>query len=252
MHKVTVTSAQLRELYGQIESGRITVHHLRDWLDYPKILDEKGYCCQKALILDQLVELHHRIGDRHIKRPDLQSFLDKPRIKADELIKFLSVPREFVPVEPFDTTRIFELVVDYDMSFDEMEAAGHYAYVSEGVTKATFPIFKPCSGTVAYEARLFCFNDYLSGDEARKRIEEEGYYPAEIQHLLAFGAAYPEAQLECVIYALGTLWKENEEAVSACLRLTQGSKDRELAYMLDNKYLRWVHFLAVRRVKKVV
>ncbi len=60
------------------------------------------------------------------------------------------------------------------------------------------------SGQVEVEAKLFRFKSSLTTQEILAKMDAEGYRPAELFELLAFGAKYPGKQREFTIVALGT------------------------------------------------
>jgi hypothetical protein len=60
------------------------------------------------------------------------------------------------------------------------------------------------SGQVEVEAKLFRFKGSLTLQKILAKMDAEGYRPAELFELLAFGAKYPEKQRKFTIVALGT------------------------------------------------
>lgn len=60
------------------------------------------------------------------------------------------------------------------------------------------------SGQVVVEAKLFRFLHSITAREIIAKMDAEGYRPAELFELLAFGAKYPERQRKFTIVALGT------------------------------------------------
>jgi len=110
------------------------------------------------------------------------------------------------PARPSTNGAIF-LEVDYGSSLEQMTVAGHYDWRNEDISPKEFPLNG--TGCVEYEARLFVFERGVSSEDAEKAIRDADpvnpWEPAKIEHLLAFGAKYPDAQREHPIIALGSV-----------------------------------------------
>ncbi len=97
------------------------------------------------------------------------------------------------------------LVVDYRKTLKEMIAAGYYDSACQ-LTE------DDCSfsgtGVVWFEWKLLDYGlshyAHPSAFEQRTRVEEKGFKPSQIEHLLALGAQYPHKQRERPIAALGS------------------------------------------------
>lgn len=135
------------------------------------------------------------------------------------------------------------LTLDYGMSLEQMIAAGQYDWMNSDITKERFPIVG--SGVVEFECKLFHFDRNVSSEEATRLIIADGWQPAKIEHLLAFGAAKPEEQRKYPIIALGSVAEFADGRCVSCL-CRDGAKRR--------LHLGWRHggwggdyrFLAVR------
>jgi hypothetical protein len=101
----------------------------------------------------------------------------------------------------------YHLTVDYGQSLEQMIAAGRYDWANSDITAQRFSITG--EGTTPVEARLFHFERYLSSSDAVAAITaddlENPWEPAQIEHLLSFGAAHPEEQRRYPIVALGSV-----------------------------------------------
>jgi len=95
------------------------------------------------------------------------------------------------------------LIVDYGQTLEQMIAAGRYDWKNDNITAKRFPI--EGKGTVEFEAVLFHFDKDISSENAKKQIEEAGYEVAKIEHILSFGANYPEEQRKFPIVGLGSV-----------------------------------------------
>ena len=98
----------------------------------------------------------------------------------------------------------FEFEVDYDLSFEEMVAAGHYDWRNDNLNERNFPI--KGKGKKRFEGKLFAAN--CSSEEGIKHILAEDqvkpWKPGETEHILAFGVAFPDVQRKTPVVALGS------------------------------------------------
>lgn len=100
------------------------------------------------------------------------------------------------------------VAIDYRKSLGAMIADGNYDWVNPDITAKRFP-------TIAtyicpqFETKLFHINRYTSAEDAVTAIKNDDpqnpWEPAKIEHLLAFGAKYPEEQRQHTIIALGSV-----------------------------------------------
>lgn len=109
-------------------------------------------------------------------------------------------------VSKFVLPEIYEVEIDYSMSFNQMVIAGRYDTVDKDITADHFPIM----GTGIVKARLRLINfielDIRTAD-ARSRIKKLGFKKfTNIEHLLAFGAKFPDKQGEFTIVAPHPSW----------------------------------------------
>ena len=139
----------------------------------------------------------------------------------------------------------FTFTVDYSRSLAEMIAAGRYDWTNSDINAANFPI--KGEGSVETEGELFHFNRNIGFDEAIREMDKDGYRPATIEELLAFGAKHPELQRQFPIIALGSVWQRSH-GLRNVADLGRSDAERDL-------YLRWIdggwydpcRFLAVRK-----
>ena len=107
------------------------------------------------------------------------------------------------------------------------------------------------SGQVKVEVKLFRFKGSLTTQEILAKMDAEGYRPAELFELLAFGAKYPEKQRKFTIVALGTSASRNGFTYIPCL--TGGTDHRYLETTWGHeKNEPWEHvererFLAIKK-----
>jgi hypothetical protein len=101
----------------------------------------------------------------------------------------------------------FRIVVDYAMTFEQMVAAGQYDWKNDDIIAKQFPVTG--EGRLECEARLFNFEHPTSSEDAEKAIRLTApageWEPGKLEHLLAFGAKYPEEQRKIPIVCLGSV-----------------------------------------------
>jgi len=101
----------------------------------------------------------------------------------------------------------FEIIIDYERSLGEMIRAGNYNWVSDGILEQE-GVFEGKRGEQETEAFLFSFSKRIAIPEIKEKMEKKGFQPARIEHLLAFGATYPEFQKKFPIICLGSTFRE--------------------------------------------
>jgi len=130
----------------------------------------------------------------------------------------------------------FNLIVNYQLSLQQMIADGKYDWYSEDFTEEHFPQVKK-TGNDTIKCRLFYVADIIQGNTEggkgiQKRIHEkmdkEGYRAATLAELLALGINYPELQLKFIIFAEGSIWKDIDGLVHGVPFLCSVYKDRHL------------------------
>ncbi|MEH2551643.1 hypothetical protein V1283_008288 [Bradyrhizobium sp. AZCC 2262] len=110
-----------------------------------------------------------------------------------------------------DTNTVTDLVttIDFGQTLETMIAAGKYDWKNDRITAAYFPI--EGTGIKKVRNRLFHFGRDISSKDAVAAIKADDphtpWEPARIEHLLAFGAAYPDEQRQYPIIGLGSVAK---------------------------------------------
>ncbi len=145
-------------------------------------------------------------------------------------------------------TMVFRFIVDYTMSLSETIALGKYDCVSDNITEKKF--LKPTlfagvqQATQAVEAELLHFGS-ISSDSALANMKKQGFRPATIWELLAFGAKNPELQRQFPIVALGSscflLWERHVPILGGYF-----SGRGLYLYRFDDVWLGHFRFLVVR------
>lgn len=136
------------------------------------------------------------------------------------------------------------LIVDYGQTLEAMIAAGRYDWKNGDITAERFPI--EGEGKVEFEAVLFHFDKNISSEDAKQQIEQAGYEVGKIEHLLSFGANYPEEQRKFPIVGLGPVGEVDGGRVVPYLG--RGVSERFLyLYWLGGDWLASFRFLGVRK-----
>ncbi len=139
------------------------------------------------------------------------------------------------------------LSIDYTKSFEQMIAAGRYDWRNDDLNAKRFPI--KGEGVEEVEAKLFHFDRNISSEEAIRLMEAEGWEIAKMEHLLAFGAAFPDEQRKFPIIGLGSVGEVDGNRYVPCL-LRNASKPYLHLHWLVSDWNSSYRFLAVRKVTR--
>lgn len=141
----------------------------------------------------------------------------------------------------------YEVIIDYDMSLEEMVEAGKYDWGNLSINPRNFK-FKKSKGKVKIVIKLVCFNKFMLYRKVLKWFSQHDLRPGNLPELLAFGATYPEKQVEFPIVQIGTLWRIKQRRGSRGLYLRRGRKERGLsAIWLEHGFLKYYRFIAVEK-----
>ncbi len=144
-------------------------------------------------------------------------------------------------------TDVYHVVINYTHTLGEMIQAGQYdGGVNDNITAEHFPISG--EGMVEAKLELVHFNRVMESEEVLKEFAKAGLEPAKIEHLLAFGAKYPDVQRQFPIIALGSVWQFRSGSHFVAV-LWGGSFDRYLGLLcFDFGWHEDCRFLAVRQI----
>lgn len=84
----------------------------------------------------------------------------------------------------------------------ELITRGKYDWVNPSITPARFPVTEIPE---LKDEKLFNFDRNISTEDAKAKMDKEGYRPATMAELLVYGAKNPEAQRKNPIVALGSV-----------------------------------------------
>jgi len=97
----------------------------------------------------------------------------------------------------------FLLHVNYDCSLKQMIAAGRYDSTSQHITARNFRLRN--KGSRTFKASIFRFGSDIPAQVFDGLVRAAGWEPGKIEHLLALGGKYPDAQKREVITAPGSV-----------------------------------------------
>lgn len=144
---------------------------------------------------------------------------------------------------PMSKDDIFTLKVDYTQSLEDMIRAGCYDWRSDKIARHRFVING--KGEEELEAKLFHFGRNISSEYTRSLIQDSGWEPARIEHLLTFRIMHREKQHRYPVVALGCVMGfSDEDFIPAIDRVGSGSG---ITLFLLRSVWESHRFLAVRK-----
>ena len=124
----------------------------------------------------------------------------------------------------------FEFEVDYEQPFEAMVAAGRYDWRNDNLNEKNFPI--KGKGKKRFEGKLFPAN--CSSQEGVDRIATEDkarpWKPGETEHVLMFGATFPELQRKTPIVGLGSSARVYGYRSVPCLYVSDRGRSLDLGW----------------------
>ncbi|MBY0293856.1 hypothetical protein K2Q08_00825 [Patescibacteria group bacterium] len=148
-----------------------------------------------------------------------------------------------------EITETFRFEVNDVLSFEQQVAAGNYDFINDAVGGCVRPRLASI-GISHFEGVLFRF--WGSSDQAVERIaaadKANPWELAEIEHLLAFGAAFPNKQRKYQIYALDSMMNLGECRLVPYIGTYKGGERALHLHDLKDVQGPEHHILAVRRL----
>jgi hypothetical protein len=95
------------------------------------------------------------------------------------------------------------VTINYRQTLDQMIAAGGYDHVNRHITRSGFSV--PRGAAAETGLTLVHLGHVASTDEVLRELDELAVRSGRIEELLAFGAAYPAAQRQFPVVAVGAL-----------------------------------------------
>jgi len=173
-----------------------------------------------------------------------QSGINKSQLQAlEESGRFSKLLKAFM--ESADPGVTYQVTVNYSMSLADMIAVGKYDLVNEGITQEHFPLPDRAKDESCLQApvelHLVHFGLSLTTKQVLTKLDEQGFRPATLSELCAFGAVYPELQRSYPLVALGSLWQYPEGYIN-CPNLDGNDDERGLELRWYDPSDRWHDF----------
>lgn len=151
---------------------------------------------------------------------------------------------------PTFTSEILRVTVNYDLSLEEMIAAGKYDWQNNNINIINFP--PPAggwgSGLVNLDVELACFNRFTEPEEVLYKFDLYDRRPGVLPELLAVGAEYPQKQIEFPIVQIGSVWPDLQRGGKRGVYLRRGNKERGLAFIwLEHGFPGYYRIIAVKK-----
>ncbi len=136
----------------------------------------------------QMKNFYHLIEEGKVTVEQFQSFLDKHSNFSEE--------------------SGYSITIDYSRPLSDMIKDGNYYYASDVFSSENFSI--DGKGTADIKLRLIHHDQQLTAKQIEEHLVSLGLQSAKLEHLIAFGAKYPDKQREFLVYALGSTWLTSE------------------------------------------
>tara|TARA_Y100000031_G_C8222319_1_gene386570 strand:+ start:166 stop:672 length:507 start_codon:yes stop_codon:yes gene_type:complete len=146
-------------------------------------------------------------------------------------------------IEPSSVIEVDYGTPDRPRTVAEMVTAGNYDHYASRIDNEHFPV----TGKSVKYFKWKLFSGGCSSKEGIRRIKKSRWKPAEIEHTLVFGAAFPEIQLKHNIVCLGSAILRGDNRGAPCL---DGHGDKRGLILAWNSGV-WsddCRFLAVREI----
>lgn len=150
--------------------------------------------------ITSVLEILDRYG---VGRDDLKKFRTASSEVQSHIAHIFKTADTCIAISSTNTgEQKFIVSVDYDQTIEQMVETGKYAWANTDVYKCQLE----GDGVVRYECKLFHYRRRYSKKMIEKMMSV-GWEPAKVEHLLSFGATYPNVQTEHSIVALGSVTK---------------------------------------------
>lgn len=146
----------------------------------------------------QTQEFYEQVKRGRITGENYQRFVDNPDRYNENLGRF---------------GRIYILEVNYDLDVNRLVQANKFAWKNDDVNSSNFPTKR--KGVCVVKAELYEFDATVTGTEAIKKIDDDGYQCEDPHTLLTFGKQFPIEQLRRPIAGLGVHWARPRGSVCA-------------------------------------
>lgn len=124
---------------------------------------------------------------------------------------------------------IYRVAIDYSRPIEELVIAGNYDCSNKSINSENFAVPRQFRrlGRVEVNLHLVLCKKQISYEEALLMLKSLGLRPGILPEQLAIGAAFPQKQIECPIFQIGSLWSDRKGR--RCTYLRRANKERMLA-----------------------
>lgn len=186
-------------------------------------------------------QLWNVVKDKEPK--ELQRYIENTNALKDVLIKAFGENGK--PQLPFNISGTYPVSVDYSLSVKQVVKLGKYDWVNSDINDKNYKTGKKGKAEVAVE--LIHFNRPISSEDALKKIDQNGYRPAELHELLTLGEKHPNLQREFFIVALGSVWQDPNGNRSVPCLYRNASKRNLYLFWLGSDWADGWRFAVVRK-----
>ncbi len=144
----------------------------------------------------------------------------------------------------WDVSMTQNLIVSPGFSLTAIIGAGKYDFVDKYVSESR--LYDNPKSVGEWEWKFFNAEQTMGTEDAAAAIIADGWQPARIEHLLAFGEKYPDEQRSYEILAIGSVWRIN--LYQGVPRLWLVREKRTLDLDSSKHCFPGVRLLAVRKV----
>ena len=102
-------------------------------------------------------------------------------------------------------TRIFPVTIDYSNNIEEMAQAGEYKWSNEEINPNKFPIMGEGEKKVKLRLKYFGKHHSYEDEDIVRDIKHNGWRPAKVEELIAFGVKYPDLVKNKYFYNYGCI-----------------------------------------------
>jgi hypothetical protein len=130
-------------------------------------------------------------------------------------------------------------------SLDKLLAAGKYDWISPDVTDEHFPLKQKGTVQVSVLPVVLGCGHYVDNTDALVQLATRGLRPATIDHLLTFGATFPDEQRKYPIVALGSVSRIHDHS---CIPFLAAAGTSRFIGVLawDDEWSNAMRFLALK------
>lgn len=165
----------------------------------------------------------------------------KDKAMADKVAKLILADRGVIPTDGCEL-----LSVNYALKFVEAIAAGAFDWKNDDIIEQNFPNQTHETGEQNLTVKLFHFGREMSSEDVIKAMDADGFRPATLRELLAFGAKNPDEQRKYPIVGFGSLWRHLDDRFVPCLVFSGDARRLGLGWW-SYDWFGFCRFLAVRK-----